>query len=183
MTDYTEVELGSNEVAEESVERCVDILSNQTSVEQKEIITVSQHVKLSKDKLSNRKSQEERSLCEKSTQCDIRDEGGLASLPEPSTTRNDSSSPTKPEGTESEGERENKERKEGEMYCSVSQEDNQEPHCSLTKDKSLCLESKDQAVPVRRGRGRPRKSDLVPKVVQNGRRGRRVKAGNNLEEK
>lgn len=177
MTDYTEVELGSNEVAEESMERCMDILNNQTAVEEKEMITVSQHIKPPKDPLSNKKSQEERRLCEKSTQCDLRDGGGLASRLDPSTTYKDNSVPTKPEGTESEGERESNERKKDE----ISQEDDQEPNSTLNTDTCLGLESKDQAVPVRRGRGRPRKSAVEPKVVQNGRRGRRVRVGNTSE--
>lgn len=192
VTDYTEVELGSNEVAEESVDRCVEVqtgsssevevFSNQTAVEEEEINTV----ELPKDQESNRNSEEERSLCEKSIQCDIRDGGGVASFTELRTTGNDDSGSTKAEGTESDGERQNRELKETKKdatQTSVCQEDDQEPNTTLNKDKSSPIASKDQAVPVRRGRGRPRKNVVAPKAVQNGRRGRRLKAEKATEEK
>ncbi|KAB5542136.1 hypothetical protein PHYPO_G00087950 [Pangasianodon hypophthalmus] len=189
VTDYTEVELGSNEVAEESVDRCVEVhagsssvvavLSNETAVEEEEMITVNQHVELPKDPESNRNSEEERNLCEKSTQCDIRDGGRLASFTDLRTTGNDSSVSTKAEEIASDGERQNKdlkERKKDETQTSVCQKDDQEPNTTLNKDKSLPLVSKDQAIPERRGRGRPRKKAVAPKVLQNGRRGRQLKA-------
>lgn len=195
MTDYTEVELGSNEVAEESLDRSVEVhtgsssavavFSNQTAVEE-EMISVGQHVVLPKDPDSNRNNEEERSLCEKSTQCDIRDGGGLASFTDLRTTGNDSSVSTNAEGILSDGERQNKdlkERKKDAMQSYVCQEDDQEPKTTLNKESTVSLASKDQAVPVRRGRGRPRKNTVAPKVVQNGRRGRRLKMENATEGK
>ncbi|XP_060744996.1 zinc finger protein 23 [Tachysurus vachellii] len=187
VTDYTEVELGSNEVAEESVDRCVEVhtenssvvavLSNQTAVEEEEMITVSQHVELPKDPESSRNSEEERNLCEKSTQCDIRD-GGLSG--DLRAAGNDGSmSASKAEGTESDGEGLNKElqeRKKDATQTSVCQKDDQEANIALNQEKSFPL-----AVPLRRGRGRPRKNTVAQKVVQNGKRGRRFKAEKDKE--
>lgn len=197
VTDYTEVELGSNEVAEESVERCVEVhtgsssvvtvLSDQTAVEEEEMINVSQHVELPKDSESCRSSEEDRSLCEKSTQCDIRNGDGPAFFTDLRAAGDDSSvsmSVSKAEGIEADGEGRNEElqeRKKDVTQTSVCQKDDQEPNTALNKEKSLPLESKDQAVPERRGRGRPRKNTAAPKVVQNGKRGRRLKAEKDSE--
>ncbi|XP_046730413.1 zinc finger protein with KRAB and SCAN domains 7 isoform X1 [Silurus meridionalis] len=183
VTDYSEVELDSTEVAEEPVDRCVEVhagstsvvevLRNQAAVEEEEIITVSRHVKFPKDPESNRSSEEdERSLCEKSTQCEI-----ISDVNDLRSTGNDHSN-------DSDGERHNKELRERTKDAPqppVCQEDVGEP--DPAQDKSMGLTCKDQAVPERRGRGRPRKNTLVPKLVQNGRRGRRPKTGKNTEKK
>lgn len=198
MTDYTEVELGSNEVAEESADRSVEVragsssamevFSNQPAVDEEDAITVSQHVELlPKDPESNRNSEEDRSLCEKSTQCDIRDGGAFASLTELRTTGTDSSVSTMAEGTGSDGEGKNKDlklRKKDATHSSVFQEEHGgESKTTVDTDNSSPLASKDQAVPVRRGRGRPRKNAGAPAVVKNGRRGRLLKAGSVPEER
>ncbi|KAM9467440.1 uncharacterized protein Hap1MRO34_014208 [Clarias gariepinus] len=151
VTDYTEVELGGDEVAEESPGRCIEmhtenasvvaVLSGQTAVKEGEMITVKEHVELPKDPENN--SEEERRVCEKSTQYDVSErETG------PSTT------------------------------VDVPKHD-----ITHNKDTSSALTSKEQAVPVRRGRGRPRKSAVSPEVVQNGRQGKQLVAEKAAEKK
>lgn len=170
VTDYTEVELGSNEVAEESVGRCAD--PRDQAAAEEEMMTVSQHVDLPKDAESSRNSEEEGNLCEKSTQCDINNSSSV------------SMSALKANEIESNKERKNKElqeRKKDVTQTSACLKDDREPNIASNKENSLQLASKDQAVPKKRGRGRPRKTQVAPKVVQNGRRGRTLKAEKDAE--
>lgn len=185
MTDYTEVELGGDEVAEESPGRCIEmhtenasvvaVLSGQTAVKEGEMITVKEHVELPKDPENN--SEEERRVCEKSTQYDVSErETG------PSTTVSDSSGSIKAERVGADWERQNKEF-QGVTQTSVCQVDVPKHDVTHNKDTSSALTSKEQAVPVRRGRGRPRKSAVSPEVVQNGRQGKQLVAEKAAEKK
>ncbi|XP_072529545.1 uncharacterized protein [Salminus brasiliensis] len=184
VTDYTEVELSSNEVTEitevchahteESPRKDVEvnnessslvtILSEQDAAE--EMITVSQQVEFHEEPQGVRNEEEceeDRALCEKSTQCDIimeilGDGGGLGSFKaEPSI------------------ESKVEERKElvthtiHDTTMRDSQADSGQADTTPT-DKSLSVESVDQTVPPRRGRGRPRKNAAPPKVSKTGRR-------------
>uniref|UniRef100_A0A3B4CW89 C2H2-type domain-containing protein n=1 Tax=Pygocentrus nattereri TaxID=42514 RepID=A0A3B4CW89_PYGNA len=176
VTDYTEVELSSNEVAEitevshnnteESVRKCVEqdkesssmlaILSDEVAGEEEEI-TVSQQVELREEPQD--RNGEARNFCEKSTQCDIimeilGDGGGLVSI-------------------RAEPERENKGEQKQEDVAQASddgQEDSGQCNCTLEEDESMSIEGGEQTVQPRRRRGRPRKNAAPPKEVQSGRR-------------
>ncbi|XP_062863097.1 zinc finger protein 271 [Trichomycterus rosablanca] len=182
VTDYTEVELSSNEVAEESVERGVNnksssvipVLTDDSAGEEEDIITMSEHVELHKAPEGNTNSEEEKSFSEKATQCDIRDEPGL-------TSHNDQRAPAVDKTAnmnenEPDEESENvvlEQKEEDEITHSVSQKDDNQPEFSPVEANSLTAAEEYQVAPIRRRRGRPRKTAVARKVVQNGRqRGR-----------
>ncbi|XP_066523496.1 zinc finger protein 184 [Hoplias malabaricus] len=177
VTDYTEVELGSNEVAEitevshtkmeEPVRKFVEvnesssvavILSDEGAVEE-ELINVSQQIEMCEDPLGIRNKEENKTLCEKSTQCDIimeilGDGTGLVPL----------------KGEVDGGSKiEQKEDDVTQTFHNIL-EDSVKASSAHNEDQSSSVESVGQTVPLRRGRGRPRKNAAPAEEIQTGRR-------------
>lgn len=177
VTDYTEVELSSNEIAEESIERSLNsksssvipIPSDDPVAEEEDIITISEHDDFYKALEGNTNSETEKSFCEKATQYDIIEELGL-------TCHDDQQAPVLNEAAsmedspDVESEKTVLEQKESDEIHLLSQKDNDQPNSSPVEANSLTSAAEDQVAPTGRRRGRPRKNTVARKVVQNGRR-------------
>uniref|UniRef100_A0A8B9GM60 C2H2-type domain-containing protein n=1 Tax=Astyanax mexicanus TaxID=7994 RepID=A0A8B9GM60_ASTMX len=201
VTDYTEVELSSNEVTditevchthtEESVRKCVEvnnesssvvtILSEQDASVEEEVITASQQVEFQEELQGIKNEGEQNNISEKSMQCDII----MEILGDGERLGSFKAEPLV----------ENKVEKNKEHIMLTTQEmisnDIHEvsPEADSTPkntDNSLPVESVVQAVPPRRGRGRPRKNAAPQEVAKTGRRRGRppsVKAEQATEQK
>lgn len=178
VTDYTEVELSSNEVAEitevshsnteEMVRKCVEvntelspvvaIISDEGAVEEEEMVTASQQEEFCEELQCIRNKQDSKNICEKSTQCDIivgilGDTGALV-----------------PVKAEPSGEKVGQQQEDETHTADGGEEDIREASSTQKEDKCSSVDNIGQTVTPRRGRGRPRKNLASPKEVQAGKR-------------
>uniref|UniRef100_A0A4W4DTX3 Zinc finger protein 865 n=1 Tax=Electrophorus electricus TaxID=8005 RepID=A0A4W4DTX3_ELEEL len=186
VTDYAEVELSTNDVLEEVSEAAhggvedpaakgavnvesrsvVAILTEGGTLgEEDEMMAMNQQVELGEEM--------KKALCEKSVQCDLRmefprDGGGLLSpscLGAAESSENDESVRTDMERqSEIIGQKDIMHTADASLGASG------QANCTLSGNKSLSEAGTGQVLPPRRGRGRPRKNTVAPKVVQPGRR-------------